>query len=123
MGDSEEGTGWTFTTWKWNPLNNHFEDYYTESFTDKEPYGWELGDYISGIVEQLRPTTRHSHILFTWMSPNNLAKNGMLMKENVQIGSSIDSLLASNLNFHENSYYEGGPYYLILVALLIFLTK
>ena len=44
MGDPDEGTGWTFTTWKWDPTKNTFSEYDTRAFTDKEDFGWEMGN-------------------------------------------------------------------------------
>lgn len=111
MGDPNEGIGWTYTTWKWDPAHYRFEKYYEDAFTDKEQFGWETGEYITGLWNKHENYyVSFPELTFTEDS-EKLAMNGMLMKDSIALGNSIDKLLQENPNFVEQSYYEGGPYY------------
>ncbi len=111
MVDSDEGVGWTFSTWKWNPQNYRFSEYTTESFTDNEDFGWETGEQL---IQHWNDYEQYyvpfPELTFT-KKTKKLAMNGMLMKDSIRIGIPIDKVLKKYPDYMWTDYYEGGEFY------------
>ena len=109
--DDSEGIGWFYTTWQWNATARDFTKYDTTQYVQDDMYGWESGEYNT----QLWHEHEADYIAFPHITLTNdfaeWVKKGTLLNNSIQLGDSIDKVLAETPDYLSTDYYEGGPYY------------
>ena len=108
---NDKGTGWTFTTWEWKGPENGFTKFHEVAHTDKEQYGWEIGEYHANSWRD-KP---HYYVPFPQFTFTEHSKQilteGKFINEHVHIGMPIEDVVKNDPNHTGTDYYEGAPYY------------